>query len=165
MNLSDVKTLLEFNEWANNKFVQVISSLTKEQFSAEIKSSFSSIRGTLAHIIAAEWIWLRRWLGESPGSFPDWLDESSLDLLVAKLNEIETERKNFISGLTDESLQKIISYRNLAGKPFERILQNLIQHVVNHSTYHRGQLTTLLRQTGKTPPSTDFVSFIGETLK
>ena len=165
MNTEDIQTLYKFNEWANNRFVQVIKGLSEEQFSSEIKSSFSSIRDTLGHIVGAEWIWLRRWLGENPSSLPDWLDKPDLETLLNKLSEVESERKNFLGGPNDESLQKIISYRNLKGEPHKRILQNLFQHVVNHSTYHRGQLTTLLRQLDSIPPATDFVLFIGENQK
>jgi uncharacterized damage-inducible protein DinB len=162
MNINDIKTLYEYNEWANSKFVQVIKNLSEEQFTSEIKSSFSSVRDTLGHIVCAEWIWLRRWLGESPVSMPAWLDKPILIILTYKLSEIETERNKFISGLSDESLQKIISYRNTKGEATKKILKNLFQHVVNHSSYHRGQLATLLRQLGTVPPATDFVLFIGE---
>lgn len=162
MNINDIQTLYKYNEWANNKFIQVIKGLSEEQFSFEIKSSFSSVRDTLGHIVSAEWIWLRRWLGESPGSMPDWLDKPALETLINKLSEVESGRRNFLSGLNDESLQKIISYRNTKGEVHKRILQNLFQHVVNHSTYHRGQLATLLRQLGTVPPTTDFVLFTSE---
>lgn len=159
MTAAEIRDLYAYNEWANARVVEVIAGLPADRLTAPIESSFPSILGTLAHIVAAEWVWLRRWLGENPTAFPDWLSAPSLPALRAKLAEVESERDAFVGSLSDEDLDRQLDYKTLAGAPFSNRLADLLVHVVNHSSYHRGQLTTMLRQAGATPVATDFVLF------
>lgn len=157
MNVDDVKKLIAYDEWANRKMVGAIGKLDRDQFTRRIESSFSSIRDTLAHIIAAEWVYLRRWKGESPTALPAWAADATLESLLSNLREIERERADFIAGLTDELLAKQITYRNFRGQEWTYLLSDMFMHVVNHSTYHRGQLTTMIRQVGGAPSATDLL--------
>jgi uncharacterized damage-inducible protein DinB len=162
MKADEIRDLFSFNEWANRKFIDAIKNLDKEKFTMEIASSFSSIRETIAHIVSSEWIWLQRWKGENPTAPPDWHDKPSIETLVENLNKVESERKNYLSKLKDEDLKTLLMYNLLSGKSQQNILKEVLQHVVNHSTYHRGQLATLFRQAGETPPSTDLILFYRE---
>jgi uncharacterized damage-inducible protein DinB len=159
MTVEEIRSLYAYNRWANARLIEVIAGLPAERLTAEIPSSFPSILGTLAHIAAAEWVWLRRWKGENPTAFPDWLAAPSLPGVREKLAEIEAERASFVGSLSDADLERPLDYRTLAGDPFRNRLADLLVHVVNHSSYHRGQLTTMLRQVGATPVATDFVLF------
>jgi uncharacterized damage-inducible protein DinB len=76
--------------------------------------------------------------------------------------DVERDREDFISGLTEDRLGERIAYVNLQGQRWEYALVHMMQHVVNHSSYHRGQVVTLLRQMGRTPPATDFLLFFDE---
>ena len=165
MTLDDACRLFSYTEWANLGMVKCIRGLSEEQFTRHIPSSFPTIRDTLAHIAFAEWLWLRRWKGENPTARPEWTHEPSLDLLEMHLRAIGEERSHFLMTLTDDDLRRDFAYRNMAGASFSNRLGDLMTHVVNHATYHRGQLTTMLRQVGATPPSTDFVSVYLQTLK
>src|SRR4029077_4903372 len=118
-------------------------ALTQEQLAAPVASSFPSIGATLAHIVGTEWIWLRRWRGTSPTSEPDWALKPALAELKVQLTAIEAERASFLARLTDADLEGVVSYRAPDGLAFSHPLGQLIQHVANHSTYHRGQLATL----------------------
>lgn len=157
--MSDVRPLFAYTEWANARIFECVDSLTDEQYTRTIESSFPSISATLAHLISAEWVWLRRWKGESPLAVPDWANGAPRGALHEKLREVEAERAAFLDTLTDGSLPELFSYRSVKGDPFTRPLGVTLQHVANHSTYHRGQLTTMLRQAGAVPPSTDFTLF------
>ena len=159
MNVSDVRRLFAYTEWANGLFFDAIDQLTEEQYSRTIPSSYSTIGDTLAHIISAEWIWLRRWNGESPTVVPEWCTGASRETLHEELRKVETERAAFLATLTEDALAAPLSYRSIKGDPFTLPLGEQLQHVVNHSTYHRGQLTTMLRQAGATPPGTDLSIF------
>jgi uncharacterized damage-inducible protein DinB len=159
MTAEEIRSLYAYDEWANARVVDVIAGLSAEQLTAAIPSSFPSILGTFAHIVAAEWIWLRRWLGENPTAFPDWLAAPSLGALREKLAEIEAERRAFVDSLSNADLDRPLDYKTLAGDPFRNRLADLLVHVVNHSSYHRGQLATMFRQVGATPVGTDFVVF------
>lgn len=135
--------------------------MTGEQFTRRIESSFPSLRDTLSHIVMAEWVWLRRWKGESPTAVPAWTEaEPSLDTIVENLRAVEAERRELLDSLQEDDLRRDIAYRSIKGDPFTTRLDHQLAHVANHSTYHRGQMTTMMRQIGVTPPSTDMIFYI-----
>lgn len=162
MKAEEIRDLYNFNEWANKKFIDSISKLNEVKYTSEIKSSFTSIRETLSHLIASEWIWLQRWIGTSPSAPPDWSHKPDLNTLIEKYIEVESERKKFLSGLDNKYLTQLVTYNLLSCKSGQNILQELLLHVINHSTYHHGQLATLFRQLDETPPSTDMVIYFRE---
>ena len=139
---------------------EAASALSEEQLGHSVASSFPSVGGTLAHMVGAELVWLRRWLGESPSGFPDWVAKPVLADLRGRLSAVEQERDTLVAGLSDADLGRVVSYRNLAGQAFSHPLGGLMRHVVNHSTYHRGQVATQLRQLGFKPPGTDLIVFL-----
>lgn len=160
MNKQDIEQLYEYDRWANAKTLAVAARLTAAQFTADLASSHASVRDTLAHILAAEWIWLMRWRGTSPKALLAPTDFPSLESLRAKWAEIENEQAEFIATLTDETLATVIVYTNTKGEEWAYPLGDLMQHLVNHSSYHRGQVTTLLRQLGAEAVSTDLLYFL-----
>ncbi len=162
MNVEDVARLYAYNQWANARFVAAAAALTEAQFTAQVTSSCPSVRDTLAHVVWVELAWLRRWRGESAGAPPAWLDSPTLPTLRGRLEEIESERARFLAQLSTDQLERTVHYRLLSGAARSSRLADLLVHVVNHSTYHRGQLTTILRQVGASPPKSDFEFFAGE---
>lgn len=162
MNLSEARRLFAYDRWANSRVATVVGELDEARRTAVLVSSYPSIIDTFAHLIGAEWVWLRRFQGESPAGFPDWLEAPSFDDLVRRLAAVEAERERLLESLGEPDLDRELAYRNLAGTPFRNRLGDLFVHVVNHSSYHRGQLTTLLRQVGATPIGTDYVQYCRE---
>lgn len=158
----EIRTLFEYDEWANARFAEALATLRDDQLTARLESSFPSILGTFGHLVAAEWVWLRRWKGENPTTFPEWLTSPRLEGIRARLLEVEAEREALLGPLDDGSFQKPVDYTTFNGVFHRNRLADLCRHVVNHSSYHRGQLTTLLRQVGATPPATDFIVFLRE---
>jgi uncharacterized damage-inducible protein DinB len=159
MRVSDIRSLYAYNEWANARMFLAAAQLDQGAFVEPRGSSFSSIRDTLAHIATSEWVWLRRWRGESPATAPEWGSLERATALMQKLAEIEADRAAFLRGLTDDDIERPLSYRNLRGEEFTQPLVDQLVHVVNHSTYHRGQIATLSRQAGFPAPSTDLIVF------
>jgi len=159
MDLNSVRALYDYNRWANVRVLEAARALNQEQFTRDLRSSFPSVRDTLAHILGAEWIWLERWKGISPKSLLKAADFPDIASLQARWDEVEGERANFIRALTPERLGAVISYVNTSGQTFAYELWKMLAHVVNHSTYHRGQITTMLRQVGAKPVSTDLLLF------
>ncbi len=159
MNLSEIERLIRYNEWANARVFGALEGLEGHEIEAKVASSFSSIRKTLAHIVMVEWVWLRRWQGESPTAPPAWGDTATLSQLRDHLRVIEADRRTFLSGLQDGDLSREVTYRNLKGEPGASLLGDLLVHYVNHSTYHRGQIATQMRQVGAQPVATDFLLF------
>ncbi len=162
MNVDDFRTLYAFNRWATNCLVGAARLLSPADLTRDIGTSHGSVRGTLVHMLWAEWIWLQRWRGESPkrvfaqDQFPD------VDAIESRWRDVEREQQDFITALTDDHLHIRLSYENLQGEHWEYSLAHMMLHVVNHSSYHRGQVVTLLRQLGQTPPATDFLVFLDE---
>lgn len=158
----EILALFEYNQWANARFAEVLATLGDDQLTAHLESSFPSILATFGHIVGAEWVWLRRWQGVNPTTFPEWLTKPRLDELRARLAEVESERAKLLSSLDVEGFQKGVDYTTFNGTAYRNRLADLCRHVVNHSSYHRGQLTTLLRQVGAAPPATDLIVFLRE---
>lgn len=159
MESDRIKALFEYNHWANDRVFEAVSRLTPEQYTKDTKSSHRCVRDTFVHVISAEWIYLQRVSGTSPKSLWSPLDFPTVSKLKDRWIKLAREQMAFIRSLTDEELKKPISYINLAGEPFTYPLWQILQHVVNHSSYHRGQITTMLRQLGATPEATDFLLF------
>ena len=162
--LKEIREFYGYNGWANRRMLDVVSAVGSDELQRDLSSSFASIQGTLAHILSAEWVWLERWTGTSPSGIPEDWDLSSIPKIRERWREVDSETAEFLSGLTEESLGEVLHYRNTAGEPFAEPLWQLLFHVVNHSSYHRGQVTTLLRQSGLPAVSTDFVLFCRERL-
>jgi len=162
MNTGDIRLLLSYNTWANRRILAAARLLTAEALQRDLGTSYGSVQGTLVHLLWAEWIWLERWLGRSPkqvfgtGDFPD------LAAIEERLATIQRGQEAFIETLTDDRVKTRISYENVRGERWEYSLGHMMQHIVNHSTYHRGQVVTLLRQLGQTPPPTDFLVYFDE---
>lgn len=165
MTVGYFRRLFEYSEWANARFLECVRGLSEEQFTRVIPSSYPTIRDTLAHMAFAEWLWLQRWQGNFPTQRPDWAHEPSLDAIDMRFRAIAEEREHLLMTLTDDDVSRELHYRNLANEPYTAILGELMAHVVNHATYHRGQLTTMIRQAGGTPPSTDLVNLFATPRK
>ena len=157
MNADYARRLYAYNDWANERILTVIATLTPEQYTRNIVSSFSSIRDTLAHTAFAEWLWLQRWKGTSPGGPPEWVRVPSFDDLAREIRAVAADRRAYLAELP--TTETNASYRNTEGHPFTMPLADLLTHCANHSTYHRGQLVTMLRQVGATPPNMDYTRF------
>ena len=159
MKLADLRTLFDYDEWANDRVLRCAAGLGEDQFGRRLEGSFPSIRETLAHIVVVEWVWLQRWRGQSPRSTPDWAATPTAQGLRDQLRLIEAERASFLATLADSDLPRPVSYVNVKGEPHTYALGDLLIHLVNHSTYHRGQAANMLRQVGATPPATDLLVF------
>ena len=159
MNADDARRLYAYTDWANDRILAVSAELSNEQLTRNIESSFSSIRGTLAHIAFAEWLWLQRWTGSSPMEMPPWAIEPALADLTESFRAIASDRRMYLAGLPDDGPDSLLHYRSTKGDPFSMPLRDLLVHCANHSTYHRGQVVTILRQVGATPPNTDYTQF------
>jgi len=177
MNKDYIQLLYEYDRWANNRTLQAASVLSAEQFTRDLGGSFPSVRDTLMHIVKGEWGWLTYWKEPSPDSafvknlwdrmdalfhadsFPD------VATVKAKWTEVEQEQIAFVNGLTDEGLKKMFpiqSRSTQAALGTQLSLLHLMQHLANHSTYHRGQVALMMRQLGAKPLATDFHRFLME---
>src|SRR5262249_17828424 len=159
MQPETVRELYLYNHWANQRTLDAVTPLSSEKFTREMGNSFSSVRDTLAHILGAEWIWLERWLGRFPKSLLPAADFPTVEALRRRWEVVDRDLNGFLETLTPERLRAPLAYLNRAGERFSYPLWQQMTHVVNHSSYHRGQTTTLLRQLGAEPNGTDLLEY------
>lgn len=169
MTKDDIQLLFEYDRWANQRVLRAASALSPEQFTHDLRGSFRSVRDTLVHIIGGEWGWLTYWKEPShsaafltdlwnrhdvlfhPDCFPDIMAVKS------KWAEVETQQVEFVNAMTNESLKIMLPIRTT-----QVSLASLMQHLANHSTYHRGQVASMMRQLHAEPIATDFHLFLVE---
>lgn len=162
MDKHDIERLYAFNRWANARTLGAAEKLTDEQLHRDLKSSFPSVHATLVHMLGGEWVWLQRWNGTSPVSFPDQAALRTIADLRGPWREVEQGQSAIIATLSH--VDRRFAYRNLKGDAFNDPIGLTLQHVVNHATYHRGQVTTMIRQLGGTALGTDFITFARDTV-
>lgn len=163
--LDEIRELFRFNRWAEERMFESVRELSDEEINRDMKNSFASVRETLLHIAAAQWVWLERWKGNSPGAFPEDKKHFALAQIVQWWNEIDAERHALLQSLTEADLDRNITYKNLSGVEFTFPMWQMLRHAVNHNTYHRGEITTMLKQLGRKVISTDMILLYQEEQK
>ena len=136
--------------------LESVATLSAEELERPAGGSFGSIAATLAHLAGAEWVYVERCRGRSPRALPDI---ARLDALRKGLGEAAEAWRDIVGRLDDAALDRPLSYVNFAGETWTYRLEDLLRHVVNHSTYHRGQVAFLLRQLGKKALGTDYLLY------
>lgn len=163
MNLQDLRTLLDFHYWARDRALDAADGLTPEQFLRDLGSSFRSVRDTLTHLYSAEVNWHSRWQGVSPTTMLSPEQFPDVASLRAPWQDHERRMRAFVEGLGEEGIGRTFEYKMLDGRPGATVFWQMLQHVVNHGSYHRGQVTTMLRQLGAKPArSMDLIAFYRE---
>jgi len=165
MNLSDIRRLFDYTEWANDLAMEAANNLTEADLRHDFRISHGSIFGTLTHMAGAEWIWLERWSGHSPAkaeAWSMWTPESCGDLaqLNDRWSEVVDRRAQYICQLDEDKLAAELSFNLLSGDPSSMRLVDQMRHVANHATMHRGQVVGMVRQLGIEPPATDLLFYL-----
>lgn len=161
MAIETITALYDYDRWANRRLLEAVSVLPQGTAEREIGTQFSfpTLKGTLAHILAAEVIWLSRWKGHSPSTLLSAKDFPDIQALRSRWSHLEAELSAFLAGLSAADLTRVVRYTNTEGKSFALRLGPLMQHVANHSTHHRSEVATMLTMLGVAPPPTDLVIY------
>jgi uncharacterized damage-inducible protein DinB len=164
MTYGELRTLIDYHYWARDRLLAAVDALTEDQLTRDLGSSFRSVRDTLVHLCQSEWVWHQRWNGISPTAIPD-LPEPMEDIAAIRRYWAAQERdvRGFFDRLDEAGIHRAVDYRNMAGHAGRSTYAQMLQHLVNHGSYHRGQVTTMLRQLGAAPPRTlDLIAFYRE---
>jgi uncharacterized damage-inducible protein DinB len=164
MTREDAVTLVDYHYWARDRMLDAVEVLTQEQYTKDLASSFTSVRATVVHTYGAEWNWYLRWVSNSPTGFPDAAAFPDVATIRAAWRSQEQKVRLLVDSLASaDQLDRVLRYRTFDGQEMESAFSQMLQHVVNHATYHRGQVTTLLRQLGAPPPKPqDLIRFFRE---
>ena len=156
MNVAEVIDLYEYSRWAHEQILESVMQLSNEQYQRKVVGSFPSIRATLEHVLSAEVVWLSRWAGHSLGEAPDYSGVADASNLARMWRLFWHRQFNFLNALDDQDLAQPIAIRTRGGIETVQPLSETLIHVVNHASYHRGQVVSQIREVGGTPPSTDY---------
>ncbi len=157
------ETLALYNRWANRRLYETAAALTETQFREDRGAFFKSICGTLNHILVADQIWLERieGTGPKPSALDAVLHDRLENLRVARDAE-DARLLRMVTAQPEERFAGTLTYRNTKGTPFERPFADVLTHIFNHQTHHRGQAHSLFTQFGLTAPVLDFLYFLPE---
>jgi uncharacterized damage-inducible protein DinB len=164
MTLHEIKTLSAYNAWANSRIFEALEKIAPELYMKDMKSSHGGIHGTLVHLVGAEKVWLERFQG-APQPFLSQNPPGSLTELKAIWEKVGYDTAKWLGTMTDKRLGETFEMKTLKGDVFVHVFWQAFQHVVNHSSYHRGQIVAMLRQLDVKPVSTDLIQFYRETKK
>jgi len=164
MTLEEAKLLHAYDSWANNRIFDVLAGLPADQYLKAMNSSHGGIHGTMVHLVGAEKVWLERFHGAAQ-PFLSENPPASLTELRTIWEKIGYEMAKWLGTMTDKRLTDTFTMKTLKGDTFTHTFTRAFQHLMNHSTYHRGQVVTMLRQLSVKPPGTDLIQFYRETGK
>ena len=159
--LDAIRTMFAYSAWANARVLDAAERLTPEQYLAAGDGP-DSIRDTLVHTAAAQWLWLERWQGRSPralwgpAGFPD------VATLRARWADVEAATADYIAGLQEFDLERPVSYVNFQGETWTYLLWQQMLDEVNHDTQHRSEAALLLTRFGHSPGWLDLLVFLDE---
>jgi uncharacterized damage-inducible protein DinB len=153
-----LKLYASYNVWANQKLTELILSLSPEKHEEEINSSFSSLLKTVLHIWDAESMWWQRLKLQERILRPSEEFKGNMQEAIYSLLQQSRQWEEWVNSASDLSLDHVFQYQNTKREVFKQPVYQVLLHIFNHGTYHRGQLVTMLRQLGQTKiPQTDFV--------
>jgi uncharacterized damage-inducible protein DinB len=159
VTVAEVQELFRYNAWANRRIFAALHRLATEPYFRDLRSSHGGVHGTLCHIVWAEQLWLSRWRGTPAPGVVQGKDLATLAAAEARWEAVEAERAAFLTGLDEPGLEQTVSVRPSTGGEYRHTFREMFRHAVDHSSYHRGQIITLLRQLGVEPPSTGLIGF------
>jgi uncharacterized damage-inducible protein DinB len=167
MNHSEILTIYDYNYWANRRILNAAAKVTPGQLAAARAFPFGSLRGTLVHIMDAEYGW--RTLFENVDRSDRWeanelleRDFPTLSSIQARWGDEEAAMRKYLAGLYDDRVTGMIHYLTDEGNKRERVLWHCLFHVVNHGTQHRSEAAAMLTEFGASPGDLDFTNFLNE---
>ena len=152
--------LMDYDCWANHRVLDAAARLTTEQLLRPLGSSFTSVRDTLVHVLFAEWLWLERWEGRSPRDVFEPAAYPTVAAIAERWAEVEARRSALLARWVPGVERRRQNYVNARGERWEYSLGEMMQHLVIHSAYHRGQVVTMLRQLQAEAPATDYLVYV-----
>lgn len=157
MTTQDARTHLRYSGWASRRLLEAALQLPPEQLQRDMQVSHKGVLETLNHIHFADRIWLCRVLGAPY--------EAAQGRIEIEWPDIQRRWEEWCDSPAAADLDRVISYQDLKGNPYQAPLWQIILHLVNHATLHRGQVMAMMRQLGVAPPPTDLIFYYRELQK
>lgn len=154
-----MRKLMAYNRWAWLEVFPSLQAVEPNDYMAEGPYFWGSLHGTTVHCLAAESIWLRRCHGQSPTQLLGAADFADFAAVRHAWDAVASGWTTYLDGLADDDFAQMIHYQNTSGEPYTLLLADLVQHVINHATEHRSQITPVLHNLGHPTQSLDFMRF------
>ena len=157
------RTFARYNRWANARLYAAAAALSDDDYRADRGAFFGSLHGTLNHILVGDRVWLARITGA--GEAPKRLDEILFDRLDALAPAREREDARLIAavdGFDNARLAETLHYANMSGKAQATPLAQVLAHLFNHQTHHRGQAHAIITSLGRAAPELDLIFYLRE---
>jgi uncharacterized damage-inducible protein DinB len=151
---------IEYTAWASARLLEAASRLSPDELTRDFGTSDRTVLGTLAHVFGADRVWLARVTGAPQHGLSE-LDRE-LPTLLREWPGVHDGWRDWARAQTDTSILAVLDYTDLRGNPWRQSLWQIILHVVNHATHHRGQVSGFLRSMGHTPPAIDLIAYYRE---
>lgn len=159
MRASEIRTLFEYNFWANHRLQRAAAKLTAEQFVASGNLSHGGLRSTFCHMLSGDYVWrVRCQTGQTPKDFPPQEVFPTLDSLLDRWNSEEQAMRSFLAGLRDEDLAAPVRYQR-GEKVLNDPLWQILLHLLNHGTQTRSEAALLLTELGQSPGDIDLIIY------
>ncbi|WP_068783320.1 DinB family protein [Paenibacillus phocaensis] len=154
-----ISHLYGYNVWANERVLHHLQSLPVEIFHKEVNLGFKSLAEVIGHIASADEVWFSRMKEEKPSRF---VTKPFVNIEEASnyFNKLQTQIHQYLLSMND--VEKRVTYRNAAGQEFQYSISEIIQHIVNHGTYHRGNISTMLRYLGYKGIKIDYFVYLSQ---
>ena len=158
-----LRRLLAYHGWAHRELVAALGEVDGSACRAQCGLFYGSLHGTLNHLAVVDRLWLARVQAE-PAPFATLRDEAavSLSMLDAFISDGVRAWSACLAERDDTGMLTAVAYRNMAGEPHRRTLADIVLHLVNHGTHHRGQMTAELTRLGHSAPAIDYIYFCPE---
>ncbi|MDN7243676.1 DinB family protein [Planococcus sp. N028] len=150
--------LFSYHKWATLACLDHVQTFEEALYVREGQNSFASIQKTVEHIIGVEKLWLLRMHGVERPAF-ERLDVSTIEKAKESFMLLHAEMELYFASLSDEQWQELIKFKNMRGDDFENTREEMLFTVINHASYHRGQITSFLRQFGKEGTLLDYIYY------
>jgi uncharacterized damage-inducible protein DinB len=155
--LPTLREMFDHNYWARDQQLRVCAGLAPSDLERTLGGSFPSLHATLAHLLAVEWLWLERWRGRGPMTLIPPSELPTLAALGERWQTVEGEMRAYLAALDEQALAGSLTIVSTRGEQWTYPLWRMMMHLLNHQSFHRGQVTTLLRMLGAQPPRIDFL--------
>lgn len=155
--LPTIREMFDHCYWARDRQLRVCAGLDQEQLQRPLGGSFPSLHATLVHLVAVEWLWLERWRGRSPKGLVPPTELPTLQSISERWATVEGEMRGYLAGLGEDALGGPLTIVSTRGEQWTYPLWRMLMHLLNHQSFHRGQVTMLLRMLGAEPPRIDFL--------
>lgn len=158
VSLETLQLHIDYTNWASKKILDAAAELTPEELTRDFGSADRSILGTLLHVYGGDYVWIERMQGTSLTRRP-YDEQATLTTLQREWPRVWDRWQKYAAGLTPETAEAGIAYTTFKGAPYTTPVWQIILHVVNHGTHHRGQAAGYIRALGKTPPALDLMDY------